>query len=152
VPLKWHPPPKVNRAVSLGYDADGRRKRKTVYGPTKKEVQDKLRKLQTDYALGQMADPNGLTVDAYLTLWLENTARVKTSPTTYERYEQLVRLHVVPHVGHLKLEKVAPMHVHSLMGALQRAGESLWTQKMVGTLLHNAFRSAARLRLMVHNP
>jgi integrase len=99
-----------------------------------------------------MADPTNLTVDAYLVGWLENTVRVKSSPTTYERWEQLSRLHVRPHIGHLKLSKVRPMHIHGLMGTLEKNGESAWTRKMVGSILHNAFRQARRFRLIVQNP
>src|SRR5262249_5768893 len=111
-----------------------------------------LRRLQSDFYLGQLADPTNMTVEAWLGNWLENTARVKTSPTTYQRYEQLVRLHIRPHIGMVKLEKLAPVHVHSLMGALERAGESAWTRKMTASVLHNALHQAVRLRFLVHNP
>ena len=40
-------------SLSLGFDADGKRKRKTVYGSTKKQVQDELRKIQIQAATGQ---------------------------------------------------------------------------------------------------
>jgi integrase len=138
--------------VSLGYDGEGKRRRKTIYGKTKGEVQEKLRKIQTDAQLGLMSDPTNLTIAKYLNSWLENTAKVKTSPTTYQRYEQLVRLHINPHIGGLRLEKVAPIHVNNLMGDLDRGGESLWTRKMAGALLHNALRQAVRLKLILHNP
>jgi integrase len=138
-------------SVSLGYAEDGKRRRKVVYGATKQEVREKLHKLQIEYALGRMADPGTMTVADYLTLFL-NTAKTKTSPTTHQRYEQLVRLHVKPHIGQLRLEKVQPLHIHGLMAALHRAGESLWTQKMSATLLHNAFRQAVRMKLMNLNP
>jgi integrase len=38
------------------------------------------------------------------------------------------------------------------MGDLERAGESLWTRKMAGTLLHNALQQAVRLNLIPTNP
>ena len=38
--------------VSLGYDGEGKHRRKTVYGKTKKEVQDKLRELLNSGAVG----------------------------------------------------------------------------------------------------
>jgi integrase len=138
--------------VSLGYDGQGKRKRQTVYGKTKQEVQEKLRGLQSDSLLGQLTDPTSLTVATYLNSWLANTAKPSTSPTTYERYEQLVRLHITPHIGGIKLSRLGPIHVQHLMGQLERAGESLWTRKMAGTLLHNALRQAVRLKLVAHNP
>jgi len=38
-------------SVSLGYDGEGKRRRKTVYGKIKAEVQDKLRELQNSGAV-----------------------------------------------------------------------------------------------------
>ena len=40
--------------ISIGYGADGKRKRRTVYGWTKKEVQDKLTKLQSNKLNGTL--------------------------------------------------------------------------------------------------
>jgi integrase len=137
--------------ISLGYGGDGKRKRRTVYAASKREVQEKLGKLQHDASLGALVDPTNLTLGAYLTSWLSDVVRPKVSPTTYERYEGLVRLHVTPHAGALKLEKVRPIHVSSLMGELERKGESLWTRKLTGTLLHNALRHAVRVKLILHN-
>jgi len=45
--------------VSLGYKADGKRRRKVVYGATKDEVAKKLRKLQTKADVGRAGTPNG---------------------------------------------------------------------------------------------
>jgi integrase len=137
--------------VSLGYDGEGRRKRKTVYGKTKGEVQQKLRKIQSDSDLGQLVDPTNLTVARYLGAWLENTAKPAISPTTYARYEQLVRLHVSPHVGGLKLDKFQAIHVEHLMAELERNQASAWTRRMALVLLSNALRKAVRLKLISHN-
>src|SRR5262249_12970484 len=86
-------------SVSLGYSEDGRRKRRTVYGKTKAEVQEKLRQIQNDAATGKLADAGTLTVAEYLTRWLENTARPKVQPKTHLTYEQLARLRVNPVLG-----------------------------------------------------
>ena len=51
-------------SASLGYDAAGKRKRKVVYGATKKEVQDKLQRLQSGTDSG--VEPARFTVDQFL--------------------------------------------------------------------------------------
>src|SRR5260370_21678860 len=83
-------------SLSLGYDGSGKRKRRVVYGGTKKEVQEELQRLQTDASTGMIADAGRLTVGAFIQRWLEHTAKSKVRPTTYARYEQLARLHVQP--------------------------------------------------------
>lgn len=146
--------------VSIGYDDEGRRIRKSVYGKTKGEVQEKLRKLQSDAAGGTLAEPSTLTVGQYLDAWMKDTAKAKCSPTTYERYESLVRIHIKPHIGGIKLQKLQALQVTHLMGEIARAIEKedkerspAWTQKMTLTLLGNALRHAVHpLRLIPYNP
>ena len=137
--------------VSLGYDTDGKRQQRSVYGKTKADVQDKLRKLQNDAAGGQLAEPASVTVGQYLDSWLSDTAKPKCSPTTFARYESLVRVHLKPHVGGVKLARLQPVHVNHLMGEIARSmGDDrspAWTQKMALTLVSNALRHAVRLRL-----
>src|SRR5262249_43686023 len=111
-------------SLSLGYDQNGKRRRRIVYGQTKAEVQEQLRKLQTDNALGRLPDANKFTVGDFLTLWLENTHRLKVQPTTYTRNEMKVRLHLVPHLGQVKLGKLTPPHVEHLYSAMEKAGDS----------------------------
>jgi YD repeat-containing protein len=48
--------------VSLGYDANGKRIRETLYGNTKKEVQEKLLALQQDALKGLPVKPERMTV------------------------------------------------------------------------------------------
>jgi integrase len=139
-------------SVSLGYKPNGKRDRRTVYGDTKQEVQQKLRLVQASYYLGELKEPSTMTVAAWLTCWLDSTVKPRCSPTTYERREQVVRLHLTPHLGHLRLQKVEPMHVHGLLAALERKGESLWNRQSAINVLNNAFAAAKRFKLVTVNP
>lgn len=146
--------------ISIGYDDAGGRITKSVYGKTKGEVQEKLRKLQSDAAGGTLAEPTTLTVSQYLDAWLKDVAKPKCSPTTYERYDSLVRIHIKPHIGAIKLLKLQALQITHLMGEIARAIEAedaerspAWTQKMALTLLGNALRHAVHpLRLIPFNP
>ena len=138
--------------ITVGYGGTGKRIRRAVYGDTKQEVQDKLAELRGQARAGTLVDPSSLTLADYLTHWLANTVKPKTSVNTHARYESLVRLKISPHIGGLKVATLVPMHVYHLMGELERLGESLWTGKMSGTVLHNALKQAVRLKLLNHNP
>src|SRR4030088_857902 len=70
-------------AISLGYDEQGKRLRRTVYGKTKAEVQDKLDELREKVRGGQSLDTDKMTVAAYLHAWLENTKRPAVGDTTF---------------------------------------------------------------------
>jgi integrase len=139
-------------SISLGYDDTGKRKRRVVYGSSKKDVQDKLRNLQNANATGQLTDAGALTVSEFLARWLENTAKPRVQPKTHLRYEQLVRLRINPALGGVRLSKLVPLHIEQLFAGLGRDGVSARGQQMVGTMLHTALRDAVRLRLIPFNP
>ena len=138
--------------VSLGYDGSGKRKRRKVYGQTKQEVQGKLRALQNQVDTRTLSDSTKLTVGDLLTRWLDNTARNEVRGTTLERYDALVRVHLIPTIGKLKLSRIGWMDIEDCYNAMERAGASAWTRKMAGTLLGNALRQAVKKKLIAFNP
>jgi integrase len=85
--------------------ADGTRKRVYVYGASHREAYDKLQAKLTDSARGTAVlatDPN-LTVQTYLSTWLDTVARHRLRPTTFVTYETLVRRFLIPGLGHRRL-------------------------------------------------
>jgi integrase len=136
--------------VSLGYGGEGKRRRRKVYGATKKEVLEKLGELRSRSPL--LSDVATMTVGEYVQRWLENTAKSRVRPTTYERYGELVRLHVIPHLGQVKLARLEGIHVEQFYADLERAKASDWTRRMAGTLLSNALRHAVQRKMIPHNP
>src|SRR5262245_37224748 len=107
-------------SVSLGYDETGKRRRRSVYGKTKAEVQDKLKKLQTDTGNGRAVGADRLTLSRYLENWLAGV-RPTVQPNTYIPYERHVRKAISPHLGSIKLAKMEPAHVRLLYSALANA-------------------------------
>lgn len=135
--------------VSAGYNGSGRRRRKTIYGQTKRDVQEKLKRLDPAAVI---RDASALTVRDFLKRWIDNTARPAVAPTTYQRYEQIARLQVIPYVGGVRLTSLAAIHVEQLYADLRRDGVSPRGIQMAGTLLQTALRHAVRLGLISHNP
>ena len=143
--------------VSLGYDGNGKRVRKTVYGSTKAEVAEKLRKLQAEHDAGRLVETEKVTSGEYLTRWLHNTARNKVGVQTWERYRQLVELYLVPILGGVKLSKLAPLHIEQCYSAMERGAPdrkkaSAPTRKGAGVILSAALKHAVRIKLIPFNP
>jgi integrase len=138
--------------VSLGYDAHGKRIRRAVFGRTKQEAQEALRKLQTDHALGRLTDAGKFTVADYLTLWLDQTARVKVAAATYDRYKLIVDRQLKPHLGALRLNKLTTFHVSQLDAILEKQGESPRQRQMAQVVFGTALRDAVRKKLLAFNP
>jgi integrase len=136
--------------LSLGYNAEGKRLRKTVYGATKKEAQDALRKLQNDAANGVDLTVEKLTLSEWLTRWL-SSVKPTVEPNTYRFYEVMVRLHITPHLGHVQLSKLAAVHVQGLYATLAAAGVSSTMQRKAGLTLTVALNEAVRLDMIPGN-
>src|SRR5262245_14945022 len=126
--------------LSLGHDGNGRRKRKWVYAPTKAEVLEKLKALQT--RVGHCVDAGRTTVGEHLTHWLENVVKPNTKLATFDRYNQIVRLHLLPTVGGTRLDGFNPASVEALYAELRRAGRGARTIQMCGVVLGTALRNA----------
>src|SRR6266581_9480123 len=75
------------------------RKRKVFYGKTRKEVQEKMKVALHEQQQGTLITAPRQTLAQFLTDWLENSQRQSVRPRTYERYEELVRLHIAPALG-----------------------------------------------------
>src|SRR5262249_27745268 len=139
-------------SISLGYDGNGKRCRKTVYGATKAEVQAKLRELQNAVATGQITEAGKMTVREYLQRWLES--KKTTVPThTYIAYRRDCTLYLNPRLGGVRLAQLGPLHVEKLYADLTEAGVSASMQRKAGTTLRCALQHAVYpLRLIAQNP
>src|SRR6266496_1821365 len=86
---------------------------KYLYGRTRAEVADKLAKAHSDHQAGQLIADERVTVQQFLDTWLE-TVRPSVVPSTWTRYETLLRLHAVPSFGKLRLTRLGPVHLEQL--------------------------------------
>lgn len=138
--------------VSLGYDGNGKRKRKTVYGATKKEAIDRLRDVQDRAARGTLTDAKNLTVGRFLDEWLA-AARTAIAPGTHATYEQHVRNLLKPRIGSVRLNTLKPLHVQALYSALVADGYGTAMQRKAGVTLRVALSWAVTVAgLIPDNP
>ena len=89
-------------------------KRKHIYGKTRQEVAVKLSKALSDRASGFVFDAGTLTLSGYLDRWLSHSVRGSVRQRTFERYEQIARVHIKPTLGRIKLKALTPTHVRGL--------------------------------------
>jgi integrase len=92
-----------------------------------------------------------------LTRWLQNTAKESVQGTTWERYRQLVELHLVPILGGVKLAKLRPLHVEQCYATMakgtdERKPAGADTRKSAGVILSAALRHAVRIGVLPSNP
>ncbi len=105
-------------SVDLGI-INGKRKRKVIYGKTRKEVADKLKALHRDQAIGVKIAPEHYTVEQFLKRWLDEVI-CNREPRTQVSYRATINNHIVPLIGHYKLQKPLPEHVQAMANALRQ--------------------------------
>ncbi len=121
-------------------------KRKTFYAKTHKEVQEKLKKALYEQQQGTLVTAPHQTVAQFLTDWLESTQKQSVRPRTYERYEEIVRLHIIPALGRHKLQSLSAQHVQAFYTKKLEGGLSALTVISFHNLLHKALETAVKLR------
>ena len=145
--------------VDLGTDpVSGRRRQRRETVTSKKEAERRLTELLHQSERGQLGVHPRMTLAEYLAKWLDDYASAR-SPKTQYRYRQLVRDYVLPYLGAVRLDKLAPMHFVGLQSRLrerdrQDGGGKLSAQSVlhVYRVLHVALRCAVEWRLIAVNP
>jgi integrase len=135
--------------ISLGYSGTGKRKRVTVYGASQAEVVEKLEAVKQRAASGLLADTK-YTVKSYFEKWLKEKERqVKRRTLVNYRYD--IDTHIVPELGNVRLEKVTPLQLQTLLsGVADKSGVD--RANKVRTVLYQGFRQAVKWLLLPRNP
>jgi integrase len=95
-------------------------KRRAVYGKSKKEVRIRLTEAIADRDKGLVFDSGNLSVGEYLGRWLE-AIQSTIGELTWKRHESIVRLHIAPAIGAIKLAALTPLQVQSLYRAKSKS-------------------------------
>lgn len=92
----------------------GKQSRIAVYGKTQKEAREKLKKVIKDLENGIAKHTSKMTFGEWLDYWLENHIKRQRRLTTWENYSTIVRLHIKPILGDIKISKLQPSDFQEL--------------------------------------
>jgi integrase len=126
-------------------------KRKYFYAKSQQKVLEKLDAAREEKRRGTLVIAPQQTVAQYLAYWLEHTVKDAVRPRTYERYEAIVRLHIVPVFGKVKLQGLTPQHVQTLKSKKLKDGLSSTTVSAIHEMLHKALDDAIKMGLIARN-
>jgi integrase len=123
---------------------------------TKKAAQLELAKLIARADDGTMLDPSKTTLAEFLDRW-ESWAATQVSAKTLERYSELLRHQVRPHLGATRIQKLRAVNFVELYGKLQQAkpegaGLAPRTIGHVHRLMHRVMNYAVKWDMLRSNP
>lgn len=139
-------------AVTLGYRPDGTRRRKTVSSKNKATAQRKLRELLRDQAAHGDLPTSGMTVERWMTEWLDNIAPRRVRQRTLDGYRGYVKTWIVPHLGRHRLDRLTAAHIRQLYRAMEDAGKAEATRRQCHAILRRALVVAEREGHITRNP
>ena len=116
--------------VVIDYDDSGLPKTKNVLAKTKKECIEKLQKLKEECGgLKPEKVRSEMPFGVWLTYWYENHSKPKIRPTTQETYESRIRLHIIPEIGSIPLNKLTQNDLQQFYGRIKNSGRKRFTDK-----------------------
>ncbi len=90
----------------------------------------------------------------WLKRWLEHYVKPTVKQRTHERYEDLIRIHIAPHLGHLELSELTPYELQCFVTELLSTGNrstgkglSPSTVNLIITVMQSSLRTAYGLGL-----
>lgn len=164
--------------IFRGRDEDGRQlfDYHTIHAATKREAEAAQTALLHALDTGGYVEPSRLTVAEYLETWLADYAAHNVSPRTFDRYCDVVRKHLVPAFGDVRLNQLTPVRIERYYAAAldhgrlrpvkpKSTGENgaeaarepicglnAHTVLYHHAVLHGALKRALRLGLLAANP
>jgi integrase len=148
--------------IELGpHPETGKRQQKwiTLEGD-KSAAEDELHKQINLVKTGDFIDPDKVTVAEFFDQWLSVVAEQKVGHKTFERYESIVKNHIVPALGRLPLPKLTALHIETHYARLAKEGRKDGREGGLSaqTILHHhrliseAMQKAVTWKLRTHNP
>jgi integrase len=137
--------------LHLGY-VGGKRRKKSFYGRTQKVVRNKLLVAQRNLQQGILPAGETETVGQFLARWLEIEARPRLRPSTFQSYAGIVRIHIIPGLGRLRLAAIGPQHVQEFLADWSKGPLSTRRVQYIHAVLRAALGDAVRWELIARNP
>ncbi len=127
------------------------KKRKVLYGKTRKEVQEKMKVALHEQQQGTLITAPQQTLKSYLEHWLEDVHKPSIRISTYVKYKKLMNGHIIPALGHIKLQKLTPQQVQRFYTDKLKQGAAPKMVSNIHGVLHKALDNAVKWSLIARN-
>ena len=130
----------------------GKRQRHKQRGfPTERAAKNAEAQDRAARASGEHIAESPETVGELLNRWLTTVARHKVRPTTLVDYERTIRLHLSPHIGTVRVQRLTAARVQALYSSLIDAGVGTRSVNLAHLRLRQALEMAEREGLVRRN-
>lgn len=96
--------------------------RKKVSATSRAGAAAKLRKVREDIEGGSLSSGRPLTVEKWLTYWLDEIVAHRNTPNTQRTYRTYVTRYLIPLLGHHRIDRLTPEHLEKAWRTLMTEG------------------------------
>jgi len=117
-----------------------------------KEAKALKRQIEESLEGGGYIDPRAgrVKVREYAGRWLTTRAHLRSRTLT--RYEEILRLHALPAIGDMALNRIRPTDLEALVAAMLAGGLAPGTVRQLKAVLSSLFKAAVRDGLLARSP
>jgi integrase len=137
--------------IEAGRSPSGRRRYARAVRRTRKEAHAALKELQRAVD-ANLAPGQASTVETFLAWWIDHVVKGTVTDTTVDRYRQVSAQWIDPSLGTVRLNKLTPAHVQTILRRLEERGLSAASRNLARSVLSRALRWAEQTNMIGRNP
>lgn len=144
--------------ISFMDSVTGKYLTKTFTRKSQAEVKKWLVEMRAQIHRGEYIGEQKLTVGEWLITWLNEYSKPKVRITTWESYESVSRVHIIPKIGHILLQKLRPEDLQRFYNERIKSGRvkgsgglSNTTVYYMDAVLNQALKQAVKNGLVIRN-
>jgi integrase len=126
-------------------------RKRTRLGKTQGEVKKWLLEQRRAVQQGAYLADETHTLESFLHSYIEDVASQTLSPRTVLSYSYLIKNHIVPEIGKLRLSQLRPEHLQALYARKLNVGLSRRTVRYIHHFLHSVLQIAYKWGLVLRN-
>lgn len=126
---------------------DGKRRQKRVASKNRNEAIRKLKELRKEVDAGKIPITGKTTVEAWLKRWIEDIRGPKLRPGTKDDYARTIRLHINPHIGSKRLDRLSAQDVRVMQTSIKASR----TAQLAHVILRSALDDAIKEGMLTRN-
>ena len=128
---------------------NGKRKSKT--SGSQKEVRDWLIKQRNKLREGLIITNDKIKLGDFIARYMASVASHNLRPTTYQTHSSLIRNHIEPELGNIRLVSLRPDQVQDFYDLKLKEGLSQRTVQYLHSILHKVLKQALKWGLVTRN-
>ena len=123
----------------------------SVSAKTQTELNKRMKEKRKEILTQEFGQITNMNVEDYFLYWLQTFMSSAIKRTTYDKHEQMIKNHVIPRIGYLKMKEVTPSDLQKMFNDLSKI-RAYSTIKKVMEVVRPCFKHATLTGDIAKNP